>query len=100
MNESKDFRAELLLIIPAVLTVVGLAYLALGFMADSGSAVYIYGPMISEVGGSRAAEWAGVAQIVQDGIEVTWAVGSFLGYGGPILWMAILFLFASTAKRH
>ena len=35
------------------------------------------------------------AKLAQDSIETTWVIGSFLAYGGPFVWLAIL-LFRSN----
>ena len=87
------------LAVPVTFAIVGVAFLALGFMVDSGSMVYQLGPAVSEAAGEEARQLTRAAQMAQDAIEVTWAIGSFLGYGGPIVWMAILLFRSTKAPR-
>ena len=49
--------------------------------------------------GSDAELMMKAAQFAQDSIEVTWAIGSFLAYGGSIVWIAILLFRASRTPR-
>jgi hypothetical protein len=78
---------------------VGVVFLTMGFMVDTGSLIYYFGPAVAEAGAADAENIAQAAQLAQDSIEVTWAVGSVLAYGGSVLWMAILFLSTSRAPK-
>lgn len=86
------FREEIgsILAVPVTFAIVGIAFLTLGFMVDTGSMIYYFGPVVSSASSADAGSITEIVQLVQDSIEVTWAVGSFLGYGGSILWIAIL----------
>ena len=87
------------LIVPVTLAIVGIVFLTLGFMVDTGSMIYQFNPLVSEASGQEAVQLVTAAQLAQDSIEVTWAIGSFLGYGGSIVWMAILFFRSSRVPR-
>ena len=87
------------LAVPVTLAVVGVAFLTLGFMVDTGSLIYYFGPAVAGAQDVDPVLMVNSAQLAQDSIEVTWAVGSFLAYGGSIVWMAILLLRASAAAR-
>lgn len=68
----------------------------MGFMVDTGSMIYYFGPTVESYSGTNADLVVQAAQGAQDSIEV---IGSFLAYGGPILWMALLFLRMSSSPR-
>ena len=87
------------LVVPVVFAIIGSAFLALGFMVDSGSHIYYFGPAVAAAQGAEAETMLKAAQLAQDSIEVTWAIGSFLAYGSSILWMAILFLRSPLASK-
>ena len=87
------------LAVPLAFALIGVVFLTLGFMVDTGSMIYYFGPAISEMTSSEAELLMPAAQFAQDSIEVTWAIGSFLAYGGSIVWMAILLLRANWAAK-
>ena len=97
----QGFRREIgsILAVPVTFAIVGVAFLPLGFMVDTGSMIYYYGPAVAAAEGPDAELVLKAAQLAQDSIEVTWAVGSFLAYGGSIMWMAILLLRARQGPR-
>ncbi len=97
----QGFRRETgsVLAVPVTFAIVGVAFLTMGFMVDTGSLIYYFGPVVEGAEGQDAALIVKAAQLAQDSIEVTWAIGSFLAYGGSIVWMAILLLRASGAPR-
>lgn len=78
------------LLVPIALSIVGVVLLTLGFTVDSGSAIYLYAPAIAEADAQDALTMLQAANLAQDSIETTWAIGSFLAYGGPFVWLAIL----------
>lgn len=85
--------------VPVTFGILGSALLALGFMVDTGSMIYYFAPAVAAAEGPNVELIMQAAQLAQDSIEVTWAIGSFLAYGGVILWMAVLFLRASRAPK-
>jgi len=87
------------LIVPLVFGLVGVAFLTMGFMVDTGSMIYYFGPVVSASVSANAEAVVQAAQLAQDSIEVTWSFGSFLGYGGAVLWMALLFLKNSSTPK-
>ena len=97
----QGFRQETgsVLVVPVTFAVVGVAFLTMGFMVDTGSLIYYFGPAVAAAEGSDAELMVKAAQLAQDSIEVTWAIGSFLAYGGSVVWMAILLFRASRAPR-
>jgi hypothetical protein len=78
---------------------VGSAYLAMGFMVDAGSGIYIFGPIVAEASGDEAIDLWRAARLAQDSIEVTWFIGSFMAYGAAVIWMAVLMLRSAKAPR-
>ncbi len=84
-----------ILLAPITLAIVGTGFLTLGFTVDVGSSVYYFSPAVAEADPQTAAAMVQAAQIAQDSIEATWAIGSFLAYGGPFVWLAILLFRAS-----
>jgi len=97
----QGFRHETgsVLAVPVTFAIVGVAFLTLGFMVDTGSMIYQFGPAVAEAEAQEAERMVMAARLAQDSIEVTWAIGSFLAYGGSIVWMAILFLRSDRASR-
>jgi len=97
----QGFRQETgsVLIVPVTFGLIGVAFLTMGFMVDTGSMIYYFGPAVAASAGANAEAVAQAAQLAQDSIEVTWAIGSFLGYGGAVLWMALLFLKKSSSSQ-
>ncbi len=97
----QGFRRETgsVLAVPVTFALVGVAFLTMGFMVDTGSLIYYFGPAVAAAEGPDVELMVKSAQLAQDSIEVTWAIGSFLAYGGSIVWMAILLLRASRAPR-
>ena len=87
------------LAVPIVFSIVGSAFLALGFMTDSGSHIYHFAPALAAESLQTATALLKPAQFAQDSIEVAWSVGSFLSYGGPVVWAAILILKSTSAPR-
>jgi len=83
------------LLAPVGLALMGAAFLTLGFMVDTRSAVYTFAPVVAQADQLSAESTLVAAQFAQDSIEMTWSMGSFLAYGGPIVWIAIL-LFRSN----
>ncbi len=61
--------------------------------------IYYFGPAVADVEAVDVELIVNAAQLAQDSIEVTWAIGSFLAYGGSIVWMAILLYRAGAASR-
>ncbi len=92
-------ETDSVLLVPLVFSLVGVAFLTMGFIVDTGSMIYYYGPTVASYSGTNADLVVQAAQFAQDSIEVTWAIGSFLAYGGPILWMALLFMRMSSSPR-
>jgi len=90
----QGFRRETgsVLSVPVAFAILGVVFLTMGFMVDTGSMIYYFGPAAAVAEGADAELIVKAAQLAQDSIEVTWAIGSFLAYGGSIVWMAILFL--------
>lgn len=90
----QGFRRETgsVLSVPVAFAILGVVFLTMGFMVDTGSMIYYFGPAAAAAEGADAELIVKAAQLAQDSIEVTWAIGSFLAYGGSIVWMAILFL--------
>jgi hypothetical protein len=97
----QGFRRETgsILAVPITFAMVGVAFLTMGFMVDTGSMIYYFGPAVAAAEGSDAELMMKAAQFAQDSIEMTWAIGSFLAYGGSIVWIAILLFRASRAPR-
>ncbi len=97
----QGFRQETgsVLVVPVTFAVVGVAFLTMGFMVDTGSLIYYFGPAVAAAEGPDAELMVKAAQLAQDSIEVTWAIGSFLAYGGSVVWMAILLFRASRVPR-
>lgn len=95
------FRKESgsVLMVPVVFSLVGSVFLAMGFMLDSGSHIYLFGPAMASASGAEAEAFLQAARFAQDSIEVTWSVGSFMAYGAPVIWMAILMLRSDRAPR-
>lgn len=93
----QGFRQEIgsVLAVPASFGIVGAAMLALGFMVDSGSAAYQYPLDLAATEGADTETLIQAAQLAQNSIEMTWAVGSILAYGLAIVWIAILLLRSS-----
>ena len=88
------FRQEIgsLLVVPVSFGIVGAALLALGFMVDSGSSAYQYKLDLAASEGPNTEILIQAAQLAQNSIEMTWAMGSILAYGLAIVWMAVLLL--------
>ena len=97
----QGFRRETgsVLTVPVAFALIGVVFLTLGFMVDTGSMIYYFGPMVAAAEGPEAGQFMNGAQLAQDSIEVTWAVGSFLAYGGSVLWIAILLLRSRRVPR-
>jgi hypothetical protein len=95
------FRQEIgvVLRIPVAFALVGSAYLAMGFMVDAGSGIYIFRPIVAEASGDEAIDLWRAARLAQDSIEVTWFIGSFMAYGAAVVWMAVLMLRSAKAPR-
>jgi hypothetical protein len=85
-------RRAPVLLIPVAFVVVGAVFVALAFMMDAASLRYIYAPALAGKSAAEAGQFAFVARIAVDSIEVAWDVGSFLAYGFGSLWTAILLL--------
>lgn len=88
----QGFRNETgsVLVVPVTFAVLGVVFLTMGFMVDTGSMIYYFGPAAAAAEGADAELIVKAGQLAQDSIEVTWAIGSFLAYGGSIVWIAIL----------
>lgn len=84
---------------PVALAIVGVILLTLGFTVDVGSAVYYHAPAIAAAAQEDAGSMVLAAQIAQDSIEATWAIGSFLAYGGPFVWLAVLLFRADRVPK-
>ena len=91
------FQREIgsVMLAPLAFAIVGVVFLTLGFMVDVGSGIYHFGPAVAQAEGQNAETMVLAAQLAQDSIEMTWAVGSFMAFGGPLVWIAIL-LFRSS----
>lgn len=87
------------LLAPIALAIVGVVMLTLGFTVDVGSALYQHAPTIAGATQEDAVAMVLAAQMAQDSIEVTWAIGSFLAYGGPFVWLAVLFFRANRVPK-
>ena len=97
----QGFRQETgpVLVVPVTFALVGVVFLTLGFMVDTGSAIEYFGPALAAAEGADAEIMLRAAELAQDSIEVAWAIGGVLAYGGPIVWMAILFFRAKRTPR-
>ncbi len=78
------------LIVPIVFGLIGTGLITLGFAVDTGSLIYVFGPKVAEATGADATLLATIGQMAQDNIEFTWGIGSFLEFGGPVVWIAWL----------
>lgn len=92
-------QAGAVLVVPVTFGILGVVFLTLGFMVDTGSLVYYFSPAVAAAEGANADIIMQAAQLAQDSIEVTWAIGSVLAYGASVLWIAILLLRASRAPK-
>jgi hypothetical protein len=97
----QGFRYETgsVLAVPVAFAILGVVFLTMGFMVDTGSLIYYFGPAAAAAEGSDAELIVKAGQLAQDSIEVTWAIGSFLAYGGSIVWIAILLLRSERAPK-
>lgn len=97
----QGFRRETgsVLMVPVVFGIVGVVFLTLGFMVDTGSMIYYFGPAVAAADGADAELMVKAASLAQDSIEVAWSIGSILAYGFPIVWMAILFFRSKLVKN-
>lgn len=97
----QGFREEIgsVLSVPVVFGIVGAALLMLGFMVDSGSAAYQFQLNLADAGGVDDATLLAAQALARDAIEMTWAIGSILAYGLPILWIGILLLRSRRVPR-
>jgi len=92
-------QAGVVLAVPVTFGILGVVFLTLGFMVDTGSMIYYFAPALAAVEGPNVELVMQAAQLAQDSIEVTWAIGSFLAYGGAVLWLAILLLRVDRAPK-
>jgi hypothetical protein len=97
----QGFRHEVgsVLAVPVAFAILGVVFLTMGFMVDTGSMIYYFGPAVAAAESADATLIVKAGQLAQDSIEVTWAIGSFLAYGGSIVWMAILLLRSERVSR-
>lgn len=97
----QGFRHETgsVLAVPVTFAILGVVFLTMGFMVDTGSMIYYFGPAAAAAEGADAELIVKAGQLAQDSIEVTWAIGSFLAYGGSIVWIAILLFRSEQAPK-
>ena len=97
----QGFRQETgsVLAVPVTFGLIGVGFLTMGFMVDSGSLIYYFGPAIANANVLETGFLVQAAQFAQDSIEVTWAIGSILAYGGSILWIAFLLFRTSRVPK-
>ncbi len=97
----QGFRYETgsVLAVPVTFAILGVVFLTMGFMVDTGSMIYYFGPAAAAAEGADAELIVKAGQLAQDSIEVTWAIGSFLAYGGSIVWIAILLFRSGRVQK-